>query len=297
MSVWDNPGEMLSRAQAARAQGDRELAYQMFARASELNPQDAIAWQGRAETATSSDEALVSYAYATALDGNNQALGRTLDAAVAARVAGSDKEDLGLLLALGQELAEVGLTERARSLFERATEVDPASTDAWVWLAGVTGDNNSQIDYLNRALATNPRDSRARAGLLAVKPPPAAPAPEPKPVSTPALKDELDTKDVNAILAHAALTNVPEEKEKLFERVLDLDPDNVEAKDGLSMLRVRRLRDSARTFDAVQESPLRRLKAPTAAPSADNRIRNIVIALVLLVVVLAVAGILLQMLQ
>src|SRR4029079_5342520 len=147
------------------------LAYQMFARASELNPQDAIAWQGRAETATSSDEALVSYAYATALDGNNQALGRTLDAAVAARVAGSDKDDLGLLLALGQELAAVGLTQRAPALFpranacapplfQRATEVDPASTDAWVWLAGVTNDNTAQSDYLTRALASNPRDSR-----------------------------------------------------------------------------------------------------------------------------------------
>jgi hypothetical protein len=83
----------------------------------------------------------------------------------------------------------------------------------------------------------------------------------------------------------------------LFERVLELDPDNVQAKDGLSMLRVRRLRDSARTFEPVKEAPLRRLKAPTAAPSSDNRLRNILVALVLLVVILAVAGILLQMLQ
>ncbi len=56
---WDDPAEMLSRAQAARTQGDRALAYQLDARASELTPQDAQAWQGRAETATSTETPLV----------------------------------------------------------------------------------------------------------------------------------------------------------------------------------------------------------------------------------------------
>ena len=59
MSAWDNPQEMLARAETANAQGDRELAYQMYARASEINPQDPTAWRGRAETATNQDEALV----------------------------------------------------------------------------------------------------------------------------------------------------------------------------------------------------------------------------------------------
>lgn len=292
MSVWDNAGEMLSRAQSARSQGDRELAYQMFARASELNPQDAHAWQGRAETATSSDEALVSYAYATALDNSNQPLGRTLDAAVAQRVADAGKGDVGLLLALGQELAEVGLTERAQMLFQRVTELDTASTDGWVWLAGTTSDNTQQVDYLNRALASNPRDSRARAGLLAVKPPtPAVPQPT---AAKPAIASEpaVASTDLNAILAHAALTDDVQEREKLYQRALQLDPDNAQAREGMSMLRVRRLRDTVRTSDVGGESPFQGLRAAQA--SNRNRTRLVFIVLIALVLILVVVGLLLM---
>lgn len=292
MSVWDNAGEMLSRAQAARSQGDRELAYQMFARASELNPQDARAWQGRAETATSSDEALVSYAYATALDSSNQPLIRTLDAAVAQRVADADKGDVSLLLALGQELAEVGLTDRAQLLFQRVTELDHSSTDALVWLAGTTSDNAAQVDLLNRALATNPRDSRARAGLLAVKPMTST-APT-VPLSRPSVTAEpgATSLDVNGILAHAALTDDVEEREKLYQRVLQLDPDNVQARDGMSMLRVRRLRDTVRATESPVESPFQGLRA--AQSSNQNRTRMVLIALIALVVILVVVGLILM---
>lgn len=295
MSVWDNPGEMLARAQAARAHGDRELAYQMYARASELNPQDATAWQGRAETAMSSDEALVSYAYASALDGKNQTLGRTLDAAVAARVAGADKDDLGLVLALGQELAEVGMIDRARSLFQRATEIDPGSADAWVWLAGTTPDITTQLSYLDRALTLNPRDSRARAGLLAVKPPTTPVPAEAVSKPAPSAANVIESTDLNAILAHATLASDPVEKEKLYEHALELDPDNVQAKDGLSMLRVRRLRDSVRSSETVKEPKLKRLQATSPAP--EKRLRNILLLLIVIVVILAAAGILLQLTQ
>src|SRR5436305_1791757 len=171
---------MLSRAQTAHMQGDRELSYQLYARASEINPQDAQAWQGRAETANSTDEALVSYAYAAALDTQNQPLARTLDAAVAQRVQDAKKTDVPLLVALGQEFAEVGLTGRARTVLERASELDTSSTDAFVWLAAVAPDDQKQLEYLNRALATNPRDPRARAGLLSAKLPMPVSAPPPQ---------------------------------------------------------------------------------------------------------------------
>lgn len=292
MSVWDNAGEMLNRAQAARSQGDRELAYQMFARASELNPQDARSWQGRAETATSSDEALVSYAYATALDGSNQPLARTLDAAVAQRVADADKADVGLLLALGQELAEVGLTDRAQLLFQRVTELDHASTDGWVWLAGTTADNTAQADYLNRALATNPRDSRARAGLLAIKP--LAPS-APTGFAARALlaaEPVAATLDLNGILAHAALSDDMQEREQLYQRALQLDPDNAQARDGMSMLRVRRLRDTVRATEPPEESPFQGLRA--AQTSNQNRTRMLFVALIVLVVILVIVGLILM---
>ncbi len=273
-SNWDNPAEMLSRAQIARSQGDQALAYQMYARASEINPQEANAWQGRAETATSADEALISYAYASALDSTNQPLARTLDAALAQRVQDANKSDAPLLVAIGQELAEVGLTERARLVFERAAELDSSSTDALVWLAGVAPDDQKQLDYLNRALATNPRDPRVRAGILSVKlpPPPASPPPP--------ARSERFAALANAATSTAA-TSAPSES----------------TTESATMERLRKLRANvppAHT-ERVPISSVQELRA--AVPPSNNRIRNIFILLLALVLLLAIAGFLLMQMQ
>lgn len=295
---------MLLRGQTARKQGDMELAYQMFARASELNPQDAQAWQWRAETATSADEALVSYGYAYALDEKNQPLARTLDATIARRTAGALQEDVGLLVAMGQELAEVGLTDRAHTLFQRAAELDSSATDAWVWLAGTSPESATQVEYLNRALETNPRDSRARAGLVALKPPtvpdavaPTATAPAETQISNPPppSTNAAPTDDLNALLAQASLAQDPQAKIELYQRALQLDPDNIQARDGLFTARANQLDDSARTPDAA--SPTRTSRQASVAAQSDNRMRTIFIILVALVVILALAGILLLLTQ
>lgn len=273
---WDNPSEMLTRAQAAHAQGDTTMAYQFYARASELNPQQVSAWQGRAETATSPDEALVSYAYASALDNDDDVLERTLDAALDQRVQSSAKSDVPLLVALGQEFAQVGMGTRARSLLERASELDPSSTDALVWLAGTAPDSQSQLDYLNRALATNPRDPRARAGLLAVTlPPPTAPtAPEAKTESVP----------LDALTAR---------------------PSSSPADTTASMERLRQMRAQVSADSTSQTTAKKVLPQPTddmtglreTAASNQTRMRNLLFLLLGVVAVLVILGIILLQLQ
>lgn len=264
-SNWDDPAEMMTRARAARGQGDRALAYQLYARASELSPQDATAWQGRAETASSADEALVSYAYASALDTQNQSLGRTLDAAVAQRIQQADKNDVPLLVALGQELAEVGLPEQARSLLERAAELDPSSTDALVWLAGVAPDDQKQLDYLNQALATNARDPRARAGMLSVKlPSPAQPS--------------LPIAERFASLGSAPASDTVTET--------------------ATMERLRKLRATVPPSDSkppVTPPPLEEFR--NLVPDSDTRLRNFLVLLLVLVVLLGIVGLVLLQLR
>lgn len=275
---WDNPAEMLARAHIARMQGDRDLAYQMYARASELNPQDADAWQGRADTAASSDEALVSYGYASALDTNNQPLARTLDAAVAKRIEDATKGDVPLLVALGQEFAEVGLTDRARPLLERAAELDMSSTDAFVWLAAVAPDDQKQLDYLNRALATNPRDPRARAGLLAVK--------LPAPASVPPTPSRSERLAALSAAAHAGSPSAASETSV---------PTPSEA---ATMERLRKLRANVPPADATRapaSSPADSFR--NMKPSGDTRLRNILIGLFVLVLLLAIAGFVLMQMQ
>lgn len=286
MSVWDDADEMLQRARTAHAQGDRELAYQMFARASELSPQDAQAWQGRAETASSSDEALVSYAYAAALEPEAQPLARTLDAAISQRAADARPEDVPLLLALGQELAEVGLTAHAHTLFARAAELEPASTDALVWLAGTTRNGDEQIALLDRALGSDPHDPRARAGLLAAR----TSAPDESTESTTA----PPSPEVAALLAQVETAGDDTERLQLYDRILALDPANLPAREARTNLRLRRLREHghASASDSAEKS-LRRLNAS----SPDNRLRLVLILLLALVIVLAVAGVILLVFQ
>jgi tetratricopeptide (TPR) repeat protein len=277
MSAWDNPAEMLTRAQAARTQGDRDLAYQMFARASELNPQDPNAWQGRAETATNADEALVSYAYASALHPEDQPLARTLDASMAQRIGDAQKRDVPLLVAMGQELAEVGLTDRAKQFFERAAELDRNSTDALVWMAGLENDKEKQIEYLNRALATNPRDPRARGGLLAVKPPTASPPPS------------APQADTAKLAADSAAALGAETTKETRERGVAA---NAPAQAASSLERLRQLRATAHTDEPAPRPAREMFDLPLASPRAqDNTLRYVLVALLALVVVLALAGI------
>lgn len=263
-SHWDDPTEMLTRARAARGQGDRDLAYQLYARASELSPQDPNAWQGRAETASSSDEALVSYAYASALDTENKPLGRALDAVLAQRIQEADKSDVPLLVALGQELAEVGLTERARTLLERAADLDSSSTDALVWLAGVAPDDQARLDYLNRALATNARDPRARAGALSAK----LPAPPTSPVSV-----------SERFAALSAVTT------------------GESAGESATMERLRKLRETVPPGESKRvTAPPPREEFQMLAPGTDTRLRNSLIILLVIVALLVVVGLVLMQL-
>lgn len=279
---WDNPNEMLTKAQTARAQGDTDMAYQFYARASELNPQQASAWQGRAETATSSDEALVSYAYASALDNSNSVLARTLDAALDQRVHSSGKADVPLLVALGQEFAQVGLAPHARTLLERAVELDPTSTDALVWLAGTAPDEQSQLDYLNRALESNPRDPRARAGYLTVKlPPPAAP------VQTSAQTSAMPLDTLTARRAAAAAT-----------------PQST-GTEAATMERLRQLRSQVPADSAAKTSVKQPLPPPddnmdalrATAAGNQTRMRNIMLILLGVVALLVILGVILLQIQ
>lgn len=270
-SNWDDPKDMLTRAQMARTHGNQELAYQLYARASELNPQDARAWQGRADTAVSADETLVSYGYAYALNAESAQLARTLDAAIAQRMQDATKKDAPLLAAMGQELAEVGLTERARLLLTRAAELEPSSTDALVWLAALASDEQEQLDYLNRALATNPRDPRARAGLLTVKLPPPPPTAPPAP---PHAEAAVETPTApNAPLAETTSETAP-------------------------MERLRKLRANVPPTEAKPAHvPTAHETFRPAATQGDTRMRMLLLILLALVALFAIAGVVLMQLQ
>lgn len=321
MSEWDNAAAMLHRAAAANKEGNRELAYQLYVRASELSPQDARAWQGRAETSTLPDEALVSYAYALALDPTNAPLARTLDAALTQRLETAKPADVPLLVAIGQELAEVGLVTKAEAVFARALELDPHSTDALVWLAGLTADRDKALDYLHAALAQNPNDARARAGIEALVLQSRAGESGDLHEQTRRLLSEGDKAlargdrssayryfvratelapgDEAAWLRRAQASSDEDEQIQCYERVIAINPANLQAREARTMLRVRKLRQAAQQIEPIpgrgtgaKAAPLRSRERP--ARPGDAPLRLLLILLLLLAVLFLALGILLM---
>src|SRR5919199_3647125 len=119
------PGELatiLRRARAARESGAEQEAYDLFAQASELDPNDAEGWRGRAQTSTNQDDALLSWAYAAALDPHDMEARQSLNERLEARTREANHADAPTLVTLGQEVAQVGLIQDAHALFERVLE-------------------------------------------------------------------------------------------------------------------------------------------------------------------------------
>jgi predicted regulator of Ras-like GTPase activity (Roadblock/LC7/MglB family) len=69
------------------------------------------------------------------------------------------------LLRQGMEAARRGNKAKARELLLQATEVDPTSEEAWLWLAGVAESSEDTELYLQTVLALNPDNLKAQQGL------------------------------------------------------------------------------------------------------------------------------------
>ena len=75
------------------------------------------------------------------------------------------KPGLVRLLREGMEAARKGDKAQARELLLQATEVDPTSEEAWLWLAGVAETPEDTELYLQTVLALNPDHPKAQQGL------------------------------------------------------------------------------------------------------------------------------------
>ena len=69
------------------------------------------------------------------------------------------------LLQLGQQLARSGQRLAAYALFVNVLEREPTNEEALLWLAATTDHLESSVRCLERVLALNPDDTRARRGL------------------------------------------------------------------------------------------------------------------------------------
>lgn len=280
---WDHPGTVLERGAEAQRSGDNDAAYEFYARASELSPNSAQAWRGRAATSPLVDDALVSFGYATALTPDDQTLAVEFDRRLRSRAAAATSADAPVLVNVGQKLAEVGLIKEAHLILRRANELDDSLAEGFIWAAATTGDLNEAGVALKRALSLDPQDPRARRGFSAVmvevgnakaSPTPQGPilSPTAQPIplgdSAPDLiragesalvagdkalayqafvrATEVAPKEEAAWLGRARASSDVDETLTCLEQALAINPDNMQAREARTFYRVRKLREGVR---------------------------------------------------
>ncbi len=320
---WNDFAAVVEQAQAAQRAGDLKLAYEFFSRASELNPNDPAGWRGRALTSAFADDALVSLAYAVALEPNNVEQRQELAARLESRTGSALRQDAAALVEIGQRLARVGLMSEARCVLRRAAELDATNEQALLWLAATIDNPTEAQQTLQQLLAVHPDNAVARAGLATVQrqiiaaPPASAEAMPPVPADDPAselvhqaeqaLTDgdrpgayqlyvqatEVSTRSEAAWLGRARTTDDIDEALTCLEQVLAINPDNTAARESRTYFRVRKLRAGMRKTDARSEAPLAPAIARVAradAPGAHSRaLRAVVLLLIIIVLIVTIA--------
>jgi tetratricopeptide (TPR) repeat protein len=103
------------------------------------------------------------------------------------------------MIRAGVEAYKKGDKAEARTLLERAIELDDHNEMAWLWLSAVVSNQDEQRTCLENVLVINPRNERAREGLksLGVDPDMVAPPPEPS-GSAPAFVDDYQVPSSSA---------------------------------------------------------------------------------------------------
>lgn len=147
------PPTLLERARSAAAHDSLALASSLYAEAVRRHPDDAGAWKAWADLL---ELRLRDYA------GAATALSRWL------ALTGADG---AAHIRLARLESWAGQQDRARATLERLVARDPGRADAWAWLGDVRrfeGDRPGAAAAYRTAVALDPSDARARAGLAAL---------------------------------------------------------------------------------------------------------------------------------
>lgn len=266
-SATEGIASVMRQAKRARAAGDMARALTLYSRATDLDPNSAEAWAGRASTTSSLDDAIAAWAYAVALAPGNEA--RSMLSACVGEKLKKSVEDVRSLVTLGQELAQAGQSSTAYRLLKRATDLDESNEQAWVWRAGVSDDDAESVDCLKRALGLNPRNARAQAGLQWAEARLALASPSPKDAEQAALvleqgqrefqrgersrayerfarATEIDPKNEMGWFWRASAAPDLDEALSCMDRLLAINPADEAARDARWWLRVQKLREHAR---------------------------------------------------
>ncbi|MEQ1765657.1 MAG: response regulator [Pyrinomonadaceae bacterium] len=165
-----------------------------------------------------------------------------IDGAVVDAVVGNYDRQANEALREGVQAAQAGDRAAARTALLRATELDPSSESAWLWLASISEYPEELLIFLNNVLDINPHNGRALEWIAATKSLLAKTfVQRGKDAADGGQADlaaqcfnqalENDQANADAWLWLAKLADSPEGKISYLEKVVEIDPSNQEAKD------------------------------------------------------------------
>jgi CheY-like chemotaxis protein len=182
----------------------------------------------------------------------------------------ADQIDLTELLNEGIKAAQSGRRAEARSFLLTVTESEPDNEAAWLWLASISEYPEELLGFLNNVLGINPENERAETwrdgtkSLLSktfVQRGIDASRKNRKDFAKQCFRQALHHNEQSdmAWLWLAACTDSEDEKKGYFEKVLEIDPENEQARGSLDTFR----RQAAeqlwqQAFDAAKEGENKR---------------------------------------
>jgi CheY-like chemotaxis protein len=183
-------------------------------------------------------------------------------------------ENVSEVLKRGIEAANSGNRHEARTLLMRATEADPKSEAAWLWLASISDYPEELFVFLQNVLAINPKNQRAidwtkqTKTLLAknfVQRGIASSQENKKDAARQCFLQAIlhDSQNEMAWLWLASIVDSAEEKTSHLQKVLSINPDNESALSSLKMVNNQRasamMRDANNAFIGGNRSRAKKL--------------------------------------
>lgn len=197
---------------AAKA-GDKETARRLIREVLAREPHHEAAWLWLAGVAETPKEAVEALKKALAVNPSNDKAREGLNAA---------------LLQAGIAEMKSGNKSQARSYFAEVVEHDSRNELAWLWMAGIAESPHDMLAHLDRVLAINPANDRARAGHKSARLQVAianAKAGK-KDAARPVLRETVESDPANETAWQwlATVAETPAESLRAWKKILELNP-------------------------------------------------------------------------
>lgn len=273
-----SPGDLFSESEDYLRQGirnaqagNRNDARVALLRSVELNPGSENAWLWLASISEYPEELLGFLNHVLEINPANQRAieWRSATNALLAKT----------FLQRGHEAVEQGMTEQAADMFSKALEHDQNCAAAWLNLANLADSNEGKLLYLEKALAIDPDNVEARAAFADVRKSMTSGYLEEAKAAAVAgrvadanelldavLEEMPDSEDAWMLRSHFAAGF--EDKIAAFQRVLEINPENVAARAGLESLRS--LLPSTPVAEPAVSQPVEEVEAPVEEPVREE---------------------------